>query len=94
MDTTAKTFIGGNDNKEFAFGWVLSAGLFVDLWMKARSVIGKRTHACDNSTVIGETVLFAVVQSSLSFRKLRGRNHFHGLSNEFEYKGPLISTKV
>lgn len=36
-------------------------------------------HTCDDSTVIGETVFFAGVQSSLSFGKLCGRNHFHGL---------------
>ena len=56
------------------------------------SVIGKWVYTCDDSTVIGETVLFAAVQSSLSLGKLCGRNHFHGLPNEYQYKGPLIST--
>ena len=62
--------------------------------MNEMSVIGKWMYTCDDSTVIGETVLFAAVQSSLSLGKLCGRNHFHGLPNEYQYKGPLISTKV
>lgn len=88
MDTTAKTFVGGDDNEELVGGWLVGRNVFEDLCriiirMFARSDAGQMgpQMVILGLTLVGDTIALSCLHGALGLCKLGGGNHFHRLKD-------------
>jgi hypothetical protein len=89
VDTSAETFIGGDNDEELARRGGICWRVRENLWCGYKRRV---TNLLRSLTSVGLSILFACLHGSLGFRKFSRGNHFHRLEQTLNMK--LMFPKV